>query len=469
LKRAEVAGGPAVNLCDVSDPRPGSWSRNGVIIFAPSWRDPLYRVSASGGTPTPVTQFDKSRLETTHRHPWFLPDGDHFLFLAATHLADSKSDLNGIYVGSLSSKERKLILRTRSNVSYAAGFLLFTRETSLMAQHFDLQKLELVGDPVRIADNVRSDPEWFRSTFGASETGTVVYASGGSTGMARLTAFDRQGKKLAAFGESSELIQSFCLSPDASKAAVSTGDTSDLWLFDLRRVGRTRLTSAPLSEYAPVWSPDGRSIVFASDRGIPPDLFIKPSDGTAPETLLLHSDEVKQASDWSRDGRYVAFEEMKIREREKADIWILPMLGERKPFPFLTGPADERAGTFSPDGKWMAYLSDESGRYELYVTSFPQAGTRQQLSTSGAKSAGRWTADGKEILYLGYDDALMSIKIRPATTFEFDAPLVLCKLPRAKILGFATDPAGQKIYLVVPDQAAPEAVTFITSALPSGR
>ena len=468
LKRAEVAGGPAVNICDVSDPRPGSWNRDGVILFAPNWRDPLYRVSASGGTPTPVTQFDKSRSETTHRHPWFLPDGEHFLYLAGTHLADNKSDLNAIYVGSLSSKERKLILRTRSNVIYVAGYLLFARETSLMAQHFDVKKLELLGEPVRIADNVRYDSGFFRSIFGASENGTIVYSSGGNSRMARLTSFDRAGKKLHSFGEASELIVSLRPSPDGTRVAVQVGDTSDIWLYDLQRGGRSRLTSDPLNEIAPLWSPDGKNIVFSSDRTAPPDLFIKPSDGTASESLLLHSGDVKMAGDWSRDGRYLSFDVMTMRDRDHADIWILPMTGERKPFAFLQGPSDERAGTFSPDGKWLAYVSNESGRYELHVTSFPNPGTRQQLSTTGAKSPGFWTAGGKEILYLGYDDSLMSIRIKPGPTFDFDVPQPVSKLPRTAVGTFAADLSGQKLYLAVPDQSAPESVTLVTSALPAG-
>ena len=468
LKRAEVAGGPAVNICDVTDPRPGSWNRDGVILFAPNWRDPLYRVSASGGTPTPVTQFDKSRSETTHRHPWFLPDGDHFLYLAGTHLADNKSDLNAIYVGSLSSNERKLILRTRSNVIYVAGYLLFARETSLMAQRFDVKKLELFGEPVRIADNVRYDSGFFRSIFGASENGTIVYSSGGNSGMARLTSFDRAGKKLHSFGDASELIGSLRPSPDGTRVAVQVGDTSDIWLYDLQRGGRSRFTSDPLNDIAALWSPDAKNIVFSSDRTGPPDLFIKPSDGTAGESLLLHSGDVKAAGDWSRDGRYLSFDVMKMRDRDHADIWILPMTGERKPFAFLQGPSDERAGAFSPDGKWLAYVSNESGRYELYVTSFPNPGTRQQLSTTGTKSPGFWIAGGKEILYLGYDDSLMSIRIKPGPTFDFDVPQPVSKLPRTAVGTFAADLRGQTLYLALPDQSAPESVTLVTSALPSG-
>ena len=386
LKRAEVSGGPAVNICDVNDPRPGTWNRDGVIVFAPNWRDPLYRVSASGGTPAPVTQFDKSRSETTHRHPWFLPDGDHFLYLAGTHLAGNTSDLNAIYAGSLGSKQRKLILRARSNVIYAAGHLLFVRDTSLMAQRFDVKKLELVGEPVRIAENVHYDSGFFRAVFGASDNGTVVYSSGGGSGLARLTSFDRSGKQLGTIGESSEAILGIRVSPDGTKVAVDIGNTSDIWIYDLLRGGRTRFTSDPLNDNLPVWSPDGKNIVFASDRSTPPDLFIKPVDGTVNETLLYHSEEVKQPSDWSRDGRYLVFDATTMRDRDHAGIWIMPMTGERKPFAFIRGPFDERGATFSPDGKWLAFISNESGRYELYVTSFPTPGTHQQISTTGCRA-----------------------------------------------------------------------------------
>ena len=464
LKRADVSGGPAVNICDVNDPRPGTWNRDGVIVFAPNWRDPLYRVSASGGTPAPVTQLDKSRSETTHRHPWFLPDGDHFLFLAATHLADNKSDLNAIYAGSLSSKQRKLILRARSNVIYAAGHLLFVRDTSLMAQRFDVKKLDLVGEPVRIAENVHYDSGFFRAVFGASDNGTVVYSSGGGSGLARLTSFDRSGKKLGTIGESSENILSIRISPDSTRAAVDMGDTSDIWIYDLLRGGRTRFTSDPLNDNLPVWSPDGKTIVFTSDRNAPPDLFIKPADGTTNETLLYHSQERKQPSDWSRDGRYLAFDASTIRNPDHGDIWIMPMTGERKPFLLLRGPFDERGGTFSPDGNWLAFVSNESGRYELCVTSFPTPGTHQQISTGGTKSLAFWSADGKEILYVGSDDVLMSVRIKPGVKFDFDAPQSVTKLPRVRVGRFTPYADGSKLFLAIPEEAAADSVTLVTSA-----
>jgi Tol biopolymer transport system component len=458
-----------VNICDIDNGRPGTWNRNGVIVFAPNWRMPLYRVNASGGTPTQVTEFDKSRSETTHRHPWFLPDGDHFLYLAGTHLADKTSDLNAIYAGSLDSKQRKLITRARSNAIYSAGYLLFVRETYLMAQRFDAKKLELVGEPVRIADNVHYDSGFFRAVFGAADDGTIVYASGGGTGTANLTWFDRTAKQLGTLGEKADAVQGIRISPDGKKAAVVLGDPNDVWIYDLQRGGRKRFTSDPLNDATPVWSPDGSRIVFSSDRNGLPELYIKSADGTASETLLYDSPEnMLDPSDWSQDGRYLSFDVRNAKHTEDTEVWMMPMTGQRKPFVFLRGPFNPHGGTFSADGKWLAFISNESGRQELYVTSFPTAGPRQQISTNGTLGwSASWTTDGKEILYLGPDGTLMSIKVKTGSQFDFETAQPVMKLPRATAGDVMTD--GRKFLLAIPEKAPEDSITLVTSGLPATR
>ena len=465
LKRAEVSGGPAVKFYDTdADSRPGTWNRDGVIVFAPRWRDPLYRVNASGGKATPVTQLDTKQSETTHRHPWFLPDGNHFLYLAGTHLADSKSDLNAIYAGSLDSMQRKLIMHARSNVIYSAGYLLFARDSYLMAQRFDAKKLELVGEPIHIADNLHYDAGFFRGVFGASDDGMVVYSPGAGDVAATLTWFDRSGKQLGKVGETVNGVRAVRISPDGRQAAVVIGDTGDIWIYDLVRGGRTRFTSDPLNDYVPVWSPDGKNIVFTSDRDSPPDIYIKASDGDSPETLLYKSANILEPSDWSPDGRYLLLDTRDLKNPEQSEEWILPMTGERKAFPFIQGTFSASDGRFARDGKSISFVSNESGRAEVYVTSFPTRGPRRQVSTSGAQSGGFWTSDGKELLYISADGSLMSAKFKSGPHLDFDAAQPVMKWPRGDIGPIMPD--GRKFLIALPEHTDVESVTLLTAPLP---
>ncbi|HUO85019.1 MAG TPA: hypothetical protein VM534_07895, partial [Thermoanaerobaculia bacterium] len=456
LRKIDIAGGPPVTIAEALHGRGGSWSKTGVIVFEPHWRDPLFKVPASGGKVEPVTRLDEEKVETTHRYPWFLPDGKHFLFLAAVHKSESDSELNAIYVGSIDSPERKLILQSRSNAVYASGHLLFIREKYLMAQPFDLRALELTGTPFRIAEDIAYSSGFFRGIFGASENGVLAYVRGSAESQSRLVRFDREGKELGPIGEPDE-IGRLRFSPDGARIAVETGDPADLWIIDVARGTRSRFTSERMQEANAVWSPDGSRIVFSSDRNVVSDLFEKTVGTTTREQPLLITPDNLYPSDWSRDGRFLIFDRVAARSGARADIWALPMEREGKPFPLVEGDSDDWGGMVSPDGRWLAFTSDDSGRYEIYVIPFPGPGPRRQISTGGGL-APFWRADGQELLYSRADNALMSIEV---SGDQFSNPATLHHMPKEiRVSGGDLAPDAQSYILAV--QIPPPANISIT-------
>ena len=410
LKKIEVAGGPTFTLCDGPLARGGAWNRDGVIVFAPAAAGSLQRVSASGGTPSAVTQLDQARVELTHRWPYFLPDGQHFLYLSRG-ASVSETETGTIYVTSLASKESKLLLRANSNVAYAQGYLLFLRGATLMAQAFDAKRLETVGDAFPIAEQVQSEPSIARGVFAVSDNGVLAYQTGSAKNGSQLAWFDRNGKQLSVLGDVA--IYSYPhLSPDGKMLTVAIVDpqngNQDIWLYEVARGLRTRFTVDPGDERSPVWLPDGSRIVFSSNRKGHIDLYQKSASGVGSDELLLESDLEKHPMSWSPDGRFLLYST--VDPKTKVDLWVLPLGGDRKPFPFLQTEFNEFDGQFSPDGRWIAYTSDESGRNEIYVAPFPGPGGKQQISASGGRQP-RWRGDGKEIFYLAPDNKLMAAEV----------------------------------------------------------
>ncbi|HJZ81541.1 MAG TPA: protein kinase, partial [Pyrinomonadaceae bacterium] len=379
LKKIDASGGPAQTVCDVSEARGGTWNRNGVILFSPAVNQPVYRVSAAGGNPTPITTLDQSQYETSHRWPQFLPDGNHFLYLAR-----GKPEHTGVYLGSLGSKETRQILVSAVSALYAPpGFLLFMRNETLMAEPFDANELRLTGEPVPIAEPVAYNGGLGRGSFCASENGVLAYRSG--TGQINQPLwFDRGGKQIGSLGEAG-LYFTLCFSPDEKRAAIDRIDphtgTQDIWLFDLLRGIPSRFTTDPANDWFPLWSPDGSTIVFSSSRDGVTNLYMKSASGVGGEEALLKSDQSKTADDWSTDGKFIVYESRSAQN--KTDLWVLPMSGDRKPFPFLQTVFNEQQAQFSPDGKWIAYTSDESGSPEVYVQTFPASGGKWRISTNG--------------------------------------------------------------------------------------
>ena len=410
LKRIEAAGGPTLTLSDAPLARGGAWNRDGVIVFAPDAAGALQQVSASGGVVSAVTKLDQARGELTHRWPYFLPDGQHFLYLSRG-ASVSESETGTIYVTSLASKESKQLLRANSNVAYAQGYLLFLRGATLMAQAFDANGLETVGDAFPIAVGVQSEPSMARGVFAVSDNGVLAYQTGSAKNGSQLAWFDRSGKQLGVLGDAA--IYGYPqLSPDGKILTVAIVDpqngNQDIWLYEVARGLRTRFTVDPGDERSPVWSPDGSRIVFSSNRKGHIDLYQKSASRVGNDEPLLESDLEKHPMSWSADGRFLLYST--VDPKTKVDLWVLPLEGDRKPFPFLQTEFNEFNGQFSPDGRWIAYTSDESGRNEIYVAPFPGPGGKQQISTSVGRQP-RWRGDGKEIFYLAPDNKLMAAEV----------------------------------------------------------
>jgi len=422
LKKIDASGAPPQTLCDVAaESRGGTWNRDGVIVFATGNFSTLYRVSEAGSEPISATVLDQSRFEISHRWPYFLPDGRHFLYFVRSSQAES----GGIYVGSLDSKDTKRLLPTTLNAAYAPpGFLLFMRNEMLMAQRFDANDLQLTGEPFPVAEHVAYNLGLGRGAFSVSENGVLAYRSG-SGQINQPLWFDRGGKQIGSLGAAG-LYFTLGLSPDERRVAVDLTDTqtgtTDIWLFDLSRGIPSRFTTDPAPDTSPLWSPDGSRIVFSASRGGVADLYQKIGSGAGNEEVLLKSSETKVPEDWSSDGQFIIYQT--LNPKTKQDLWVLPIYGDRQPFAFLQTEFNEQQAQFSRDGKWIVYTSDESGAPEVYVQTYPASGGRWRVSTSGG-SQPRWRRDGKELFYISADRKLMAVDVKLGKTFESGEPKAL--------------------------------------------
>lgn len=407
LKKIGLDGGRPEFVADVSSGRGGSWSRAGTIIFAPGLNSPIMRVSASGGEVQPVTDLDASRGEISHRFPSFLPDGKHFLyFIRAT-----SDDVSGVYVGTLGSREKRRILRDSSNAIFANGYLLFVRGEELFAQPFDSKALALTGEPRQLATGVSYIRAYDGAEISASAAGTVVFGPEYAP-FSRLVWLDRSGAEVGGVGQPGYL-RSPRISPDGSRIAYMRFDPrtndGDMWLYDLRRNSDARLTYQPMW-YAPVvWSPKGDQLAYTGNRKGSWSIFVRDL-GSDKERELPKPGETASYSrptSWSPDGQYIAYQNSD--PKRAWDMWIVPTDGG-KPFPFVATEFSETDGEFSPDGKWLAYVSDEGGAPDVYIRSFPGAGAKVRISNSGGGRP-KWRQDGKELLYVDRDDNVMSVDL----------------------------------------------------------
>jgi Tol biopolymer transport system component/predicted Ser/Thr protein kinase len=423
VKIVSIGGGSPQVLGDFVMASGATWNRDGVILFGGTRRRGLGRVSSSGGAVTELTVPDRKREEVFHSFPQFLPDGRHFLYF----IFCSKRGATGVYAGSLDSQESKQILKTDSRAIYASGFLLFLRQGTLMAQQFDANRLRLLGEPVRIADEVAYNPSNSRNTVTASDNGILAYRPGAGTGVpvSELAWFDRDGKRVGTAAGRGYYLRPR-LSPDKRSIAVERvdirEDLRDVWVIDQERSTISRLTFGSANQTHAVWSSDGARIVFTSERDGVYGLYEKLSSGAGSEQLLLRTEDPKYASDWSADGRFLLYGENGAKTGW--DIWVLPLAGDRKPAPLLRTEFNETDPFLSPDGKWLAYVSDESGKREVYVQAFPLTGAKWQISTDGGNFP-RWRGDGKELFYLAPDQKLMSVEIQAGSTLRAGKPVAL--------------------------------------------
>jgi len=422
LKVMDLTGAPPNTIADTAPmSRGGTWSINDVILFGSGTTNTIQRVSATGGPVTAVTTFDASREESSHRFPLFLPDGDHFLYTARSGLGR-----HTIKVGSLTSGDTRDVISAFSSMAYAEpGYLLYARDESLLAHRFDAATLELEGDPLLLVSNVDYNRGVGLASFSVSQNGIMVYRpTEDNTG--RLTWIDRPGRTLSSTLEGIEReAMQFTVSDDERFAAVTRMDarlaSTDLWRLDLERGISTRLTVDPRWDQNPVWAPDGKRLAYLSDEGLAV-LDVESTD--SPRVLLK---EAVRPSDWSPDGKFVVFSrnpEGGDAFSARSDIFALAVDGQDEPFAVVATLFMEYDARISPDGHFLAYVSDETGRAEVWIASFPEGERRQRVSRDGG-SAPRFGADGRELFYVSAAEEAISVPLELGVTVELGEPQVL--------------------------------------------
>jgi Tol biopolymer transport system component/predicted Ser/Thr protein kinase len=458
LKRMDANGGPPATICEAPDPRGGAWGRDGIIVFAPNPRGPLMRVKAEGGEPSPATALDADRHEVAHLYPQFLPDGKRFLYLVRS--ADNQQD--GIYAGSTVSRSSTRVLASATRAAFAApGWLLYLREGALMVQPFDSSSARLDGAARRLEAGVASVPETGTAAFSVSDNGVLAYQTALDPDK-QLAWVDRSGRRVATLGLPGS-YRSIEISPDGTLAAVERVDprkhTVDIWRFDLARGEGAPFAAGAGIEQGPAWSADGSRLVYGTNPDGAFQISEKDTAGSAAERVLFASPQWKMPSDLSRDGKFLAYQGYDLTT--KRDIWVRPLSGPRKPAPFLRSEASEWQARFSPDGRSVAYTSDESGRHEVYVAAYPGPGGKARLSTDGG-TLPRWRSDGTEIFFVGGDGNLMAAPVKSSSPFQAGPPAPLFETRGAA--SYAVSPDGQRFLLAAPvTRGADGSVTIVAN------
>jgi Tol biopolymer transport system component len=463
LKKVAASGGATFTICDAGYwVQGGTWNRDDVILFT-FGGGPLFRVAADGGTPEQVTTLDAG--ERGHAFPFFLPDGRHFLYTIWSTdrtVADSGVYAGGVFVGSLDTSARRQVLDRVTNAEYARGHLLFMRDGALVAQKLDPTRITTAGEPVVLVSRVFLTVAGTQlGAFSASEDGVLAFETPTSPEGSQLVWMDRKGRRIGTLGSRSNYENEVELSPDGRYALVTRserGGAPDLVVLDVSRNLDRRLTFAPEADRLAVWSPDGTRVAFSRRNFGPHDMFVKASDGAASEELLLADEVNKFPESWSPDGRFLLY-------RTNNGMWVLPMAGDRpakgpgrpepaearKPFPYIKTTSrqwDAWDARFSPDGRWVAYSSAESGHAEVYVSPFSVSGgapsavapVDKWLVSTGTARGPRWRRDGREIFYWSQDsNRLMAVPVRVnGPLFEVGHPEPLFEArPRLESYPFA--------------------------------
>ena len=408
LQRIDLGDGSQQTICEVGDTRGGAWGDNGQILFG-VWSSGIFQVAASGGTPTPLTTLNTARGEIFHYWPQILPGGRVLYFVRS-----NKPEYSGAYVASLAKPgEQMQLLTTDTNALYAPGldekgYLLWLRGSTLVAQEFEIAQLRLSGDPHPIADPVARIAPSGHMQASLSATGNLLYSA--SNPLDQLTWRDREGKPHEVLGDPG-LSAFLRLSPDGRRVVMARANSSsgtDLWVLEVERGVASRFTSRPGTNSYPVWSPDGRTILFAS--GPPFRMFRKETSGAGPEQPLTASPNPQFPMDWSRDGRFFLYEE-EAADGSQRSLWMLPTApSDARPKLYLQTTFNQDMGRFSPDTRWVAFQCDESGRYEIYVDAFPEPRGKVRISTGGGMFP-EWSTGGRELFYVSADSKLMSVSL----------------------------------------------------------
>ena len=423
LRKIDANGGPPQTICDAQSGRGGTWNREGVILFTPSVADPIYKVSAAGGVPAPITELDAKAGDTGHRFPAFLPDGIHYLYFVESPAATTGSvEGYAIHAGSIESKTHTNILSASSPARYASGYLLFARDRTLLAQKFDAKNLKLVGEAVPVAENVARSTR-YEAMFSASDDGLLAVQTGSAGDVSSLIWMDREGRDLQTVGKPADYRQ-IGLSHDNRRVAAtivdSKNDRADVWVLDIERGTATRLTFDPEDDYAPIWSVDDRRVFFTSTRQARGDVFWKSSSGTGKEEVVIADPEWSMLTSLSADGKLGSVMTNNVGKKTSWDLSL---------YDFTTGkirvlletPYGELAPSLSRDGRWIAYHSDESGRNEVYVLSLQDDGGKWQISTDGGARP-IWSRGDNEIIFLSPDSKLMVVDVKRTPQFDASIP-----------------------------------------------
>ena len=461
LKKIRLSGGAPIAISDAPFGRGGSW-RNGVIIFAPGSHTGIYKVADSGGSPVQLTTVDPS-VHTTHRWPKFLPDGRHFLYLAASHFRDAAHD--ALYIGSIDGGGQRFLVASEGDGTYASGFLFFYSKGMLQMQRFDSEAGQLQGEPRPTGEKVLYDSSIWKVVFDASEN-VMAYQLGEKAGGTQLRWFDRSGKELESLGTAAFQWEVH-LSPDGKKIAIGIGEVgySNIWVYDLTRNVRTPITFTKFDHGSPIWSANGKELLFASKRQHYAIARIGAGGGGTEQPLFDTGTDIWPL-DISKDGRYLLYGQGINVGRSKSELWVYPTRSDHSPYRLLEGDSIETDAQFSPDGRWVAYVSNLGGREEVYAVPFhgPVSSSsaavtqRIQVSVAGGRTP-RWARYGTEIFYLAPDKNLMSVRIKHrGTKLELGVAHALFRVDFGYFtFPYDVSPDGRRFVVntAMPEKAAP--------------
>jgi Tol biopolymer transport system component len=462
LKAVPLSGGPPRVICQASVTDASVWHRNGVILFSQEGRG-VFRVPADGGVATAITQIDRGRREINHVWPVWLPDGRHFVY-TVTSLDDSgRRAPRAVYVRSIDTGEQDLLMHAESRVTYSPpGFLLYVEQGSLLSRSFDVRARKVVGEPIKIADELSYSRTNGNAAFSVSETGVLAYYT--ATAPSNLIVFDRAGQPAESRWTDQRFASTIRISPDGTGVIADVQDprtgSSDLWIYDLARRVPIRLTTDLGNDTNPVWSGDGLQVAFSSDRAGAPDLYVKTTDGLTNERRVFSRPGPQLPNDWSTDGQFIVFEE---NNRETGlDLWMLPLDGSGNGRPLIQTRFQEWGARLSPDAAWVAFVSNESGTAEVYVAPVRGSAGKVRISTNGG-IAPRWRRDGRELFYLAPEtNTIMSVDVTTRPTFDAGPPVKLiamrglpASVRRPRDAPYDVSPDGRQFFIVTPPETSP--------------